>query len=125
MLTGKNSVNAPVELILDQLNEPRPLPLGRKEFEIWSDRLIKGANVSATILSQKWTLAGCIMHLGPTEDHKPDIFFIKSLRKFAANQVASTMMIEIKEASDKEKEAQGEKPKSDLHIVDNMNEKKP
>lgn len=81
--------------IVNQMNEPRPLPLGRKEFEQWSDRIIGGALVvGASIESQKATLAGCIMHLGPTESHKPDAFFIHSLRKLAANQVAHAMFSE-------------------------------
>lgn len=75
--------------------ELRPLPLGRKEFEEWSDRIISGALIpGATNESQKATLAGCVLHLGPTESHKEDAFFIHTLRKLAANQVAHAMFIE-------------------------------
>lgn len=105
-LLGKNFKSTPVNVILDQLNEPRPLPMGRKEFEEWSDRIISGAllpggaeDPQAFAESQKYALANCLMHLGPTESHKPDAFFIHSLRKFAINQVADTVRRELHDAA--------------------------
>ena len=50
--------------------------------------------------SQKFTLATMIMHLGPTESHKEDAFFIHTLRKAAANEVAHAKMMELKKISD-------------------------
>lgn len=97
-VTGGNAKTAPKELIADQLTEPRPLPMGRQEFEEWSDRIISGALVTAEASSQKYVLANMILHLGPTESHKPDAFFIHSLRKFAANQVADTIRRELFDA---------------------------
>lgn len=82
---------------LTQMNEPRPLPLGRKEFEEWSDRIISGALLTATPESQKFALAEMIMHIKPTDDHVADSFFIKSLRKSAANQIAYAVMEELRE----------------------------
>jgi hypothetical protein len=97
-LTGRNSANTPVNVILEQMNEPRALPLGDIEFETWSDRIISGACIlNADAESLKFALASMIMHLGPQESHKPDIFFIKSLLKSAANQVAQAKLIEIKD----------------------------
>lgn len=103
-MTGKNSSLTPRTVILDQLNEPRPLPIGRAEFEAWSDRIISGAMMKAgegdgdaAIFkkSQVYALAGMLMHLGPTESHKPDAYFIHSLRKYAINQTAHTILQEI------------------------------
>lgn len=71
--------------------------MGRKEFEEWSERIIAGAMLTATKESQKFTLANLILHLGPTESHKEDAFFIHSLRKFAANQVADAIRMEIRD----------------------------
>lgn len=104
------------QIIIDQMNEPRPLPMGRTDFEEWSDRIISGAlipNESGKVFqvvhgdndsdyeifrqAQKFALANMIMHLGPTESHKPDAFFIHSLRKFAVNQVADTVRKELHE----------------------------
>ncbi len=111
-LTGKNSQHTPREVILDQLHEPRPLPMGRAEFETWSDRILSGALVEADRDSQKFALANMLMHLGPTESHKPDAHFIHSLRKFAVNQVADTVRKELHEAA-KTRTAAEEAAKSD------------
>ena len=75
--------------------EKKPLPMGRKDFEIWSDRIIKAAMVDASPRSQKFALADMITHLGATEDHKEDAYFIKVLRKTAVNQVAVDVRKEI------------------------------
>lgn len=100
-----NPVDLPVDAITEQMREPRPLPMGRKEFEEWSDRIISGAlipggedNREVFIEGQKFALADMLLHLGPTESHKPDAFFIHSLRKFAINQVAVAVRSEIHEA---------------------------
>lgn len=98
MLKIKNTDDTPVVTISEQMNEARPLPMGRQEFEDWSNRIISGALVSALPEDQKYVLANLIMSLGPTEDHKPDIFFIKSLRKAAVNQVADVIRVEYREA---------------------------
>lgn len=136
-LLGKNLQSTPSEVIRDQMLEPRPLPMGRKEFEEWSDRIISGALVpgpngkvyqmaglsawdpdseySKHIDSQKFTLASMIMHLGPTESHKPDAFFIHSLRKAAVNEVAHAIGLELQSKSKaraaREKEAEEKKGK--------------
>lgn len=86
------------------MTEMRALPMGRAEFEAWSDRIISGALVAADARSLKFALANMILHLGPTEDHKEDIYFIKHLRKVSVNQVADAIANEIRE----EKKAAGE-----------------
>lgn len=98
-IRGKNAQSTPIDVIAAQLLEPRPLPLGVKEFHAWADRVIAGALITATPDSQKFALASMILHLGPTESHKPDAFFVHSLRKSAANQVADAMLREIREAA--------------------------
>jgi hypothetical protein len=91
-LTGKNPKAAPKSLVLEQMNELRPLPLGMTEFDEWSDRIISGAMLTADIQSQKFALAEMITHIKPTEDHCTDAYFIKALRKVASNQVALEAM---------------------------------
>lgn len=91
----KNLASTPAAVIVDQLNEPRPLPMGRAEFEAWSSRIIGGSLVTADHSSQRYVLANMLLHLGPTESHKPDAHFVHSLRKFAVNQVADEIRREI------------------------------
>jgi hypothetical protein len=110
-LLGKNLKSTPAGVIVDQMNEPRPLPMGRKELETWANRIVSGALIpnedgfrafhdedKATTEQveklkifadgQMTAVAEMILHLGPTESHKPDAYFIHALRKGAANQVA-------------------------------------
>lgn len=112
VLRGRNAQSTPAAVILEQLNEPRPLPMGRKEFDEWADRLISGALVTADAPSQKFALANMLLHLGPTESHKPDAHFIHSLRKFAVNQVADAVRKELHEEA-KARTAAEEAAKSD------------
>lgn len=94
----KNSALTSAKKIIDQMNERRPLPMGRTEFHDWSDRIISGAMIpGATIDSMKFSLADQLLHLGPTESHKEDAFFIHVLRKCAVNQVADEMRKEIRD----------------------------
>jgi len=81
----------------DELLSKRPLPIGVSEFEEWSCRIIEGAMLPATKASQQFTLANMICHLSPTEDFKEDAYFIKGLRKFAANQVADSIREKIRD----------------------------
>lgn len=108
-LLGRNLALIPKDVILSQMNEPRPLPMGRQEFMVWSDRIIAGAMLPHDPAqpyevyedSVRYALANLLMHLGPTESHKPDAHFIHSLRKFAINQVADTLRKELFEAGKK------------------------
>jgi hypothetical protein len=109
-----NTAATPTDVIIAQMNEPRPLPMGRQEFEVWSDRIISGAMIKADVPSLKFALAEMIMHLKPTDSHCNDAHFIHSLRKGAANQVAFAMMEEIRDARKKALAEQDEAAKLKL-----------
>ncbi len=103
-LLGRNLKSTPKDIIIEQMNESRPLPMGRLDFEEWSDRIISGAlmpggkdDPEIFLDSQKFTLANMLLHLGPTESHKSDAHFVHSLRKFAVNQVADTVCKELRD----------------------------
>ena len=100
----------PKKAILAQMGEPRPLPMGASEFKEWSDRIIAGAMIpTADHDSLVAALATMLMSLGPTEDHKPDAYFIHALRKAATNEVAHSMFqaIKVKKAEELERDKQG------------------
>jgi hypothetical protein len=97
-LRGRNLQSTPTSLILEQLNEPRPLPVGRAEFEEWSDRIVSGTMISALPEDQKFVLCNLILGLGSTKSVCEDAYFIHSLRKVAANQVADAIREELKAA---------------------------
>lgn len=75
-------------VIKADLQEPKQLPTGMTAFHEWSDRIIGIAGLSATIASQKHTLASMIMQLKPTIAFESDAFFVNSLLHAAASQVA-------------------------------------
>ena len=107
---GKNYYFTPKSVILNQLNEKRPLPLGMSEFQSWSDRIIAGAMLKATPESQKFALADMLLHLGPTVDHECDAYFIKSLRKYAINQVAVEVRKTLYASKEKRLETENSTP---------------
>lgn len=128
-LRGQNYTYTPKSVIMEQMLESRPLPMGRNEFMVWSDRIIAGALVPADpnqdslvyIDSIRYALANMLLHLGPTESHKPDAYFIHSLRKFAINQVADTLRKELFDEGKKRvatQEAATQKPMERQDISD-------
>lgn len=100
--------------IKGQLLEPMPLPIGRQEFEEWSDRIIAGALIKADRASLQFALANLILQLGPTESHKADAYFVHSLRKAAVNQVADAIRCELRDAA---KARLGEQKDSALKLI--------
>jgi len=109
-ILGRNTQKTPTSLILDQMSEMRPLPLGVQEFEEWSDRIISGACLPASKDSLKFALAEMVMHLKPTEDHCSDGYFIKCLRKAASNQICYAKMEELRAKRKAELEAKESQP---------------
>lgn len=88
-----------IKRAVSELDEPRPLPLGRAEFEVWSDRIIAAAAIpGATAESLKFALSEMILHVKPTQSFEKDAHFVHSLRKGAANQVAHAIFQELKKA---------------------------
>lgn len=75
---------------------PRTLPVGLTAFHEWAERIISISGNFADSDSMKWALASQIMHLGAQHSRKPDIYFVHSMRKAAANQVASQVFQDIK-----------------------------
>lgn len=112
----KNTEDLNVGDLTQEMLEKRPLPIGRTQFNEWSERIISGSMVDATEDSLKFSLAAMLMHLGPTEAFREDGYFILSLRKAAVNQTAHAMMQELKEAQEKRKHAEDTAPK--LGVVD-------
>jgi hypothetical protein len=103
---GKNTQDTSVNVISAQLNEPRPLPLGKAEWTLWVDRILSGVILEADRESLEYALATMILSLKPTESHVPDAFFIHSLRKSAANQVADNRRKELYAAKQVKVEAE-------------------
>lgn len=109
-----NTAKTSKQTILGQMNEPRPLPMGQKEFVEWSNRIISGALIPC---DDRDSLVGCLaamlMNLGPTESHKPDAYFIHALRKAAINEVAHANFQELKQRKAARAEAEKKEAEAD------------
>lgn len=90
---------AKIKRELKELQELRPLPMGRKEFEIWSRRIIRIADVPGlTIESAQFALSEMLLHVKPTVCFESDGYFVNCLRKGAVNEVAHAVFQELKKA---------------------------
>lgn len=79
---------------------PTRLPVGVTEFEAWANSIIELVGPLADDDSIKFTLASMIMHLGPQRSSVPKNYFVRSLRKTAANQIAHSVLTAIKQKHD-------------------------
>lgn len=75
---------------------PSKLPVGLTEFNSFSDSIINLSGEFADRDSMKWAIASQIMHLPPQKSTASKQYFIRSLRKAAANQVASQVFQDLK-----------------------------
>lgn len=88
-------MNLFIERILSYF--PRKLPIGITEFEVWAARIIRLAGKFADEDSMKFALASNVIHLDHQRAFVPDHYFVRSLTKAAANQVASQVFSDIKQ----------------------------
>lgn len=87
---------------------PSRLPVGMTEFKMWSDEIIALTGPLADPDSMRFAISSQIMHLAPQRCSVPKRYFVASLRKAAANQVASQVFqdIKIRQAEEQEKQRQ-------------------
>lgn len=90
---------------------PTALPVGRAGFDAWADSIIFITGEYADKDSMKWAMASMIQHAGSTRGYIPKMFFILSLRKAAANQIAAQVFQDIKLKQEEAKKAADEAAK--------------
>jgi hypothetical protein len=76
---------------------PTKLPVGLTAFHAWADSIIDITGEFADRDSMKWAIASNLIHLPTTTDRKSKEYFARTLRKAAANQVASQVFQDIKQ----------------------------
>lgn len=76
---------------------PTYLPVGVTEFQSWSRDIIELSGKFADEDSMRFALASQVLHLGAQKSSVPKHFFVCSMRKAAANQVASQVFQDIKQ----------------------------
>lgn len=87
--------------------ELHPLPMNIPEFEAWSARVIKKAQLPTShVESLRFALAGMILHSDPHQFFRPDEYYIDLLRKAASDQVATQVISDMQAARRARIEAQ-------------------
>jgi hypothetical protein len=76
---------------------PTRLPVGMAEFENWSEEVIELSGAFADRTSMKFALASMILHAEHSASVLSKNYFVRRLRKSAANQVASQVFQDIKQ----------------------------
>lgn len=76
---------------------PTQIPTGMTQFNTWLDSIVELAGPIADPDSLKWVVSNEVMRLSSTRNKVPKSFFIKSLRKYAANQLAAATVMELKQ----------------------------
>lgn len=76
---------------------PSNLPIGLTEFNTWADEVIELTGQLADYDSMRFALASMIIHVDAKKAAVPKQYFVRTLRKSAANQVASYVFQEIKQ----------------------------
>lgn len=83
------------------------LPKGVTEFHVWADDIIDLAGAPNND-SVKFMLASSIPHTGPQDARKPKMFYILTLQKAMANQVAYGVIQELKAQQEAKIKAEAE-----------------
>lgn len=96
-----NKINSKIRKVYNQIRGffPEALPVGLTHFHVWADTLLDCYNLKSVANEDdlKYVLATSIMHLGAQDAYKPKWFFVKTIRKAAANQVSSAVFQDIKQ----------------------------
>jgi len=76
---------------------PSKLPITLADHDTWAISILKTAKLPDND-SFRHALATMVMHLGPTTVWKAKMFFILSLQKAIANEIAYNVMQDLKKA---------------------------
>lgn len=102
----KNAIKQFILKILSFI--PTPLPVGMTEYNKWMDSVLNLVGPIADKTSMTWLISNEIMHIKSGTDRVPKRYFVKVLRKFAANQLAASVVNQIKEQQEAARKAAAE-----------------
>lgn len=75
---------------------PTRLPVGLSEFNKFADDIIELSGPIADQESMRYVIATNVINLGPQRSHVAKNYFVRTMVKAAANQVASHVFQDIK-----------------------------
>ncbi len=75
---------------------PTKLPVGLTAYQAWLDSIVELAGPLADRESVQWVISNEVMRLPPGKDTVSKNRMVKLLRKYAANQCAGHVVLELK-----------------------------
>lgn len=95
-----------IKIILKKIRAffPSALPTTMDELNAYTEEVLEVWGIS-TQDSYRHAIATMIMHLGPTTAYKSKIYFVLSVKKAMANQLAHAKIKELNEAQQKREAA--------------------
>jgi hypothetical protein len=75
---------------------PTRLPTGMSAYNIWLDSIVELTGPIADEASLHWVISNEVMRLNSNRDRISKAYFVRTLRKYAANQIAASAVLEIK-----------------------------
>lgn len=94
---------------------PSRLPVGMTEFDKWAKSVIEMSPLPYND-STVFSLATMVLHLPATTNYKSKEYFIRSLHKAAANQIAAGVMQDLKEKQRAAQEAAAKANKEAIEV---------
>ena len=84
---------------------PTQLPVGVTAYDAWLKDITDIVGPIADEMSLQWVISNEIMRLAPGRDKISKRYFVKSLRKYAANQIAANKVLELKKKQEEASKA--------------------
>lgn len=84
---------------------PLRIPTGMTQYNTWLLEIGSLLDFPVDQNSIEWVVSNEIMRLPSGKDRAPQHLFVKSLRKFAANQLAAAKVMEIKQRQEEQQAA--------------------
>jgi hypothetical protein len=85
---------------------PTKLPVGKTAYNLWLKSVTDLAGPIADVESMEWVISNEVMRLNSSKDSVPKSVFVKILRKYAANQLAASHVMDLKSRQEARSAAQ-------------------
>ncbi len=101
-----NNLLTKIKQVLERIRSffPETLPQGLTHAEAWIDSIIRMAKLPNND-SIRFAVAVKVLHLAETDCYKSKEFFVRALKKAAANQVVSQIINDLKAKQQAEQQA--------------------
>ena len=95
-----------IKMILKRIlsHYPTLLPTGMTAYNAWLDDIVELTGPIADEASIHWVVSNEVMRLNSQKDRIPKAALVRCLRKYAANQLAANVVLELKKKQEADAE---------------------